>query len=116
MTQPTDAGQTFGCRNCGAKLNYDAATQGMRCPFCGFQEAVQASTGQQAADATREIPIEEGLARAVRGLGAPVQPLGCKDCGATVNVAQNERTAKCSFCGSQQVLAIQPDPNLIRPE
>lgn len=116
MTQPTDAGQTFGCRSCGAKLSYDAATQGMRCPFCGHQEAVQAASAEQAGTALREVPIEEGLARAVRGLGTPVQTIGCKDCGATVNVGQNERTARCSFCGSQQVLQVQTDPNLIRPE
>ncbi|MBI5531090.1 MAG: hypothetical protein HY898_00140 [Deltaproteobacteria bacterium] len=116
MTQPNDPGTTFECRSCGAKLVFDAASQAMKCPFCTAKEAVQAAAPAQAAQALREIPIEEGLARATRGLGTQGSSVGCRDCGATVNVGPNEQTVKCSFCGSQQVLQQPADPNLIRPE
>jgi hypothetical protein len=116
MTQPTDPATSFECKSCGAKLVYDAASQGMKCPFCANQQAIAAVAPGHGAQALREIPIEEGLARAVRGLGAQLTTVGCKDCGATVNVAPNENTVKCSFCGSHQVLQQQADPNLIRPE
>ena len=53
---------------------------------------------------------------AQRGLGTPVQTIGCKECGATVNVGEGERTTKCAFCGSQQVLAQATDGSSIRPE
>ncbi len=116
QTTPDGSGLTFGCSNCGAKLAFDPALQGMRCPYCGHAEAVAGTPGPQSAEALREIPIEEGLARAQRGLGAPVLTLSCRDCGATVNVAQGQQTAKCSFCGSHQVLQQPADPNLVRPE
>ena len=42
MTQPAGGdAQSFPCSNCGAKLNYDAGTQAMKCPYCGHQQAVQ---------------------------------------------------------------------------
>lgn len=117
MTQPSnESGMTFTCSACGAKLAYDATAQAMRCPYCSRTEAVAATSPDQSAQALREIPIEEGFARAQRGLGTAVTNLQCKDCGATVNVAEGQQTAKCSFCGSHQVLQQPADPNLIRPE
>ena len=105
-------GDAFPCQNCGAKLHYDAGSQGLRCPYCGHQQAVMpAVTG-----GAREIPIEEGMRVAARGLGAPVTQVHCNDCGATVNVSQGEQTAKCAFCGSHQVLPREASGQEIRPE
>jgi DNA-directed RNA polymerase subunit RPC12/RpoP len=129
------AAQSFPCRNCGAKLTFDAAAQAMACPFCGYKEAVPAAPaaapvpvsppGAPAAPiapaapapgAIREIPLEEGMKMAARGFGAPVTTVTCKDCGANVHVGEGERTTTCAFCGSQQVLAQQSGEQPIRPE
>lgn len=110
---PSSSGDVFPCQNCGAKLHYDATTQGMKCPYCGHKQTVSLQT-QGAAQ--REIPIEQGYAMAARGLGTPVAAVSCNDCGATVQVAPNEQTAKCTFCGSQQVLQREAAGNQIRPE
>jgi DNA-directed RNA polymerase subunit RPC12/RpoP len=107
------AGQTFPCGNCGAQLTFDATTQRMKCPYCGHMAEAPV---QRVMGAAREIPLEEGLRLAVRGLGTPVSEVGCKDCGATVNVGPNEQTTKCTFCGSQQVLAREASGQVIRPE
>jgi len=85
----------------------------MKCPYCGFEQKMPL---QAARGAVEEIPIEEGYARAQRGLGVQVTTLSCKECGATVNVSQGERTAACAFCGSHQVLQVETDGNAIRPE
>jgi DNA-directed RNA polymerase subunit RPC12/RpoP len=119
------AAETFPCSNCGAKLQYDAATQSMACPYCGTKQAVQALSAQGASApmaaappqaAVREIPIEDGMRLATRGLGVQVQTINCKDCGATINVGQGERTTACAFCGSKQVLAQATNEQAIRPE
>jgi DNA-directed RNA polymerase subunit RPC12/RpoP len=125
------AGVTFPCKNCGAKLQFDPSVQGMVCPFCGHKEAVRAAApapapGQGApppgamepvgSAAIRDIPLEEGMRMAARGLGVQVSTIQCKDCGATVNVGQGERTAACAFCGSKQVLSLQTNESAIRPE
>jgi DNA-directed RNA polymerase subunit RPC12/RpoP len=110
---PGPSGDSFPCGSCGAKLHYDAGTQGMKCPYCGFQQAVA-----QAAMTTsgREIPIEEGMRLAARGYGTPVTQVSCRDCGATVNVTPGEQTAACTFCRSHQVLAQESAGTAIRPE
>ncbi len=112
---PDTAAVSFPCKSCGAKLAYDAASQGMACPFCGTKEAVQAgaaaSTGM-----IREIPLEQGMALAQKGFGVQVTTIRCGECGATVNVGEGERTASCAFCGSKQVLAQETNQGAIRPE
>lgn len=123
--EPQSSGSSFPCNNCGAKVAYDATSQQMKCPFCGTTQAVpqqpqQAPGSQGGAPAQppggREIPIEEGIAMAAKGFGTPVTQVSCRDCGATVNVTPGEQTAKCAFCGSQQVLAQESAGTAIRPE
>jgi DNA-directed RNA polymerase subunit RPC12/RpoP len=113
MSAPT--GQTFPCRQCGAQLQFDAATRGMVCGHCGLREAV-AIVAAPGAAIIREIPLEQGMHLAQRGPGAPVTTIQCNTCGATVNVGQGERTTKCAFCGSQTVLQVQTNEATIRPE
>lgn len=118
--QVAESGSSFPCNNCGAKLAYDAGTQQMKCPYCGSQQAVPHESpqaeGQAGPPQGREIPIEEGIQMAARGFGTPVTQVSCRDCGATVNVTPGEQTAKCAFCGSQQVLAQESAGTAIRPE
>jgi len=109
MTSPE--AHSFPCSTCGAKLEYDASIQAMRCPYCMSQQAIQVAQAE-----IREIPIEEGFRRATRGLATPVTAVSCQDCGATVNVGPQDRTVQCTFCGSHKVLPHEADPNLIRPE
>jgi DNA-directed RNA polymerase subunit RPC12/RpoP len=112
QTAPDPSALAFPCKGCGAKLAYDAASQGMACPYCGHKEAVAAGQGAM----IREIPLEQGLALAQKGYGAPVTTIRCGECGATVNVGEGERTAACAFCGSKQVLAEATNQGAIRPE
>ncbi len=119
QSEPSSSGQEFPCQNCGAKVNYDATIQRMKCPYCGTEQAVPQPQGGHGAGppaGAREIPIEEGIAMAAKGFGTPVTQVSCNDCGATVNVSPGEQTAKCAFCGSQQVLAQEAPGTAIRPE
>ncbi len=117
-TSSNPSAVAFPCKNCGAKLSYDPAAAGMSCEHCGFKEAVAApAPGAMVAGAQiREIPLEQGMALALKGLGAPVTTIGCNECGATVHVGEGERTAACAFCGSKQVLAQETNQGAIRPE
>ncbi|MBL8715059.1 MAG: hypothetical protein JNL79_03640 [Myxococcales bacterium] len=109
-----NAANTFPCAKCGGALAWDAGKASLVCPFCGHQQPMP--TGVVGHEGVQEISIEEGYAKAVKGYGTPVQSIQCKDCGATVNVGDNERTTKCAFCGSHQVLQVENDANAIRPE
>lgn len=111
MQAQDQVSQGFTCPGCGAQLAWDPASNAMSCAHCGQKQAVAV-----AQVAIRSIPLEEGMRVAQRGFGTPVQTIGCKDCGATVNVGAGERTTKCAFCGSQQVMGQTTDGNAIRPE
>lgn len=82
------------------------------CVHCGNAAAI-ALAGPAA---IREIPLEQGMQLAQRGMGIAVTTIQCNGCGATVNVGQGERTTKCAFCGSQTVLQVQTNEAAIRPE
>lgn len=110
---PGASGDSFPCGQCGAKLHYDASTQSMKCPYCGFFQAMPQAPMQGGG---REIPLEEGMRLAARGFGAPVTQVSCRDCGATVNVMPGDQTATCTFCRSHQVLAQESAGTAIRPE
>ncbi len=123
MTQPAGGdAQSFPCSKCGAKLNYDAGSQAMVCPYCGHKQEVQTrpqavqQAGYVQQEQIREIPIEQGMAMATKGLGVQVTTINCKDCGATVNIGEGERTTACAFCGSHQVLQATTNDQAIRPE
>src|SRR5580704_2845564 len=113
---PDAAGVSFPCKSCGAKLAFDPASQGMACPYCGAKETVTAGAPGAATGMIREIPLEQGMALAQKGYGAPVTTIKCGECGATVNVGEGERTAACAFCGSKQVLSQETNQGAIRPE
>ena len=108
--------QEFPCGNCGAKLHYDAGAQAMKCPYCGFQQPIPQTQQHPASGGGREIPIEEGMRMAARGLGTAVTQVSCNDCGANVSVTPGEQTAKCAFCGSHKVMAQEAAGTAIRPE
>jgi DNA-directed RNA polymerase subunit RPC12/RpoP len=122
VTTDDSSALSFACKSCGAKLAYDAGSQGMACPFCGHREAVVSSNAgpsaalQAGGARIRDIPIEQGMLLAQKGFGAPVTTIKCGDCGATVNVGEGERTTACAFCGSKQVLAQETNQGAIRPE
>ncbi len=87
----------------------------MACPYCGHQQAVAASPETRPAGRAGELSLDEGLQLAARGYGVPVTVVTCKDCGASVNVGEGERTTTCAFCGSSQVLAADAGAPPIRP-
>lgn len=122
QTQQPASGEQFKCPQCGGQMTYDAQVQGLRCGYCKHTMPVPqgATSGVFAGFPTgpgpREIPISQGLSMAPKGLGTPLQTVQCRDCGATVNLGPNERTATCTYCASNQVVPQAPDPNLITPE
>ena len=138
MTEAT-AGTTFPCPQCGApELAFDAGSQELRCPYCGYSRPVpvggsvgpaapqpapgEAAPGAQPSPvgAHQERPLQEGLRKlsesAATGYGTPVQTLACQTCGATVSFAGTEISKSCDFCGSQHVLEQESHRRVIRPQ
>jgi DNA-directed RNA polymerase subunit RPC12/RpoP len=92
---------------------FDVAAGGLKCKQCRHQMSVPVPPGAAGA---REIPLREGYQRAPRGLGVATVSFSCNECGATVNVGPNDRTAVCTYCASHSVVQTPPNPDLIQPE
>jgi DNA-directed RNA polymerase subunit RPC12/RpoP len=108
------ATQKYTCPKCGGDMNFDAAKGMLSCPFCGHTMPTPE---------TSEVVQEHDLVAALRdttgkahGFGTTVKSYSCRACGATNNVEPNVTSTTCPFCGSNQVVEQQPDPNLIQPE
>ena len=113
--QPVAAtSQTYICPKCGGKMNFDAASGMLNCPFCGHSMPVPTTTDAvKEHDLLRTLQDDSGKAH---GYGTNVKAINCKSCGATVNVPPNVTSTQCPFCGSNQVIEQKPDPKLIQPE
>ncbi len=127
MTQPTTdpttapadaapaAGRKFPCASCGApEMQWDAASQSLKCPYCNHVHAIAAEGGSH--DIV-EHDLQSGLtADTERGFGAATRTVTCKTCGATVAFGGQEISTKCDFCSSPHVLEQESNRSLIRPE
>ena len=112
-------GRKFPCRQCGAKLDFDPAARGLKCPYCGFTEVIPAPGADQKA-AIQEHDLEEFLAdrkghadAAIVGRSSQVR---CTGCGAVVLLEDKVVTEACPYCSTH--LENQPEEvkNLIAPE
>jgi len=106
--------KNYTCPKCGGDMKFDAAKGMLSCPFCGHSMPTpETSEVVQEHDLLAALQDTSGKAR---GFGTTVRAFKCESCGATTNVEPNVTSTTCPFCGSNQVLEQQPDPNLIQPE
>jgi len=113
--------ESYACPKCAGKMNFDAAQGTLLCPFCGHTMAVPqaAQQGPTPLATISEHDLEAALKDAsgkAQGYGTQLKSIKCQSCGAVLNVEPNITSTQCSFCGSNQVLEQQVDPNLYRPE
>jgi hypothetical protein len=108
------ASQSHTCPQCGGQMKFDAAQGAPACPFCGHVMHT-AETTETVEDHDLVTALRDTKSKA-KGFGVQVKALKCQACGATNNVAPNVTSTHCPFCGSNQVVEQQPDPNMIRPE
>src|SRR5439155_23130361 len=40
LTKAPPTGRKFPCKQCGAKLDFDPSSRALKCPYCGFVEAI----------------------------------------------------------------------------
>src|SRR5687767_10467636 len=81
------AGRKFPCRQCGAKVDFDPAARGLKCPYCGFTEVIPEADDDQRAE-VREHDLEAFLdtqqERAHAAIAGHSYQTKCDGCGAVV--------------------------------
>jgi len=92
---------TIRCKGCGGAVSYDAATEKLKCPYCGQEEALPATQTQ-----IREIAIEEALQGLPNRDSAALEAhkvQTCQSCGASIAYDEKKPSRRCDFCGAEAV-------------
>jgi DNA-directed RNA polymerase subunit RPC12/RpoP len=98
----------FECKNCGAYLEFDPATQALKCSFCDSMEVIEVE---------HKAIEEHDFFAAPKSLGwdKKVSTIKCENCGATTSWGK-EVAGDCAFCGSPYVISQPQQDDIIRPE
>lgn len=110
--------QDFKCPCCGGKIEFDTASQQMKCPYCDtlFDVAAlrQEEEEKQAADAaTDEMDWEEQAgAQWKEGETEGLLVYICNSCGGEIVGDTNTGATSCPFCGNPVVIRGQFEGNL----
>lgn len=80
-------GLNFRCENCGGVMEFDPATQKMKCPHCGTEKDV------------RDMKIED-----VNFSHQDFKVFKCSSCGAELMTDENTTSTFCSYCGNATLI------------
>lgn len=115
---PPAARTRFPCTSCGADMEFDAKSGGMKCPYCGHTAEVPASVGIGFAQIV-ERPLEEYLHIAperLAKLSATALEVTCPGCGSTTEFEPPKVAGDCPFCGAKIVAQPRAADPLLAPE
>lgn len=106
---PASSQHSASCGGCGARVEYAPGTHSLRCPYCGYEQALAAPTR-----AVREHSFAE-LAKKPRKSAADLAGYHfvCSTCGA--HTQSQELSRNCQFCASPLVVDTTVDDQ-IAPE
>jgi len=97
VSRTPPAGRLFPCASCGARLEFDPASRGLTCPYCGFARPIERGTPDEVPerDYLAFFDREEAAGRAIPGRSREVR---CTGCGANVLLEDKVATETCPFC------------------
>ena len=97
----------YKCPNCGGKLEFDSASQQMKCPFCDTQVDVAALQQQEQAAAGSESAMDwESGAGGQWDAGETdgMKVYLCQSCGGEIVGDETTGASECPFCGSPVIM------------
>jgi len=108
-----DQPATFPCPGCGSQMQFDTASQSLKCLYCGSEKRI--GDGANAAPMEHELDFADEGDTTRWDWGTEQQVIKCGNCGGEMLLPAGQTAAVCGFCGSPKVLP-QGNPGSIRPE
>jgi ribosomal protein S27E len=106
----------FPCPGCAADMQFDPATGGMKCPFCGQTQALPApAEGARVPSHGFDEFVAAGAAKLQSLTGQALQ-VSCDGCGSVVAFEPPEVAGNCPFCGAPLVAQAKAADPLISPD
>ena len=93
-------GEIYYCKNCGGVMEFDVATQSLKCPNCGTEEKIEANR-----QTVKEHKLTDYAKRTVKAGEKKSSTMQCPSCGAMVEVEATSTAKDCPYCGTPFVLA-----------
>ena len=97
------------CPNCDGVMNFDPATGGMLCEFCGHTEAVEQ---EETIKKASEQDFNKSLKTGNCDWGVAKKTIICKFCGGEAIYDAMQTSGECAFCGSNQVMEAATEDTL----
>lgn len=127
--EPQEAGtRSFLCEKCGGRMSFNAENGRFACEYCGYEPLPEpvapppgtafgddfrassfAERAEQALDFT--LPTEQGH-RWAEGQYS----LACERCGAVSLLPAVQKSIRCAYCGSNQIVEPEEPPAVIDPQ
>ena len=106
----------FPCPGCAADMQFDPATGGMKCPFCGQTQALAAPAGRAAVSPHAFDEFVAAGASQLQPLTGQALEVSCDGCGSVVAFEPPEVAGLCPFCGAALVAQPKAADPLISPD
>lgn len=92
------------CPSCSGTMEYDPATGGLMCPYCGHTESIEVKNGTKNEVAVDEQDFFAAVETESFDWGAEKKTVTCKACGAVLVYDALQNSEICAYCGSNQVM------------
>lgn len=112
---PEPKAARFPCPGCSGDMQYDPASGGMKCPFCGHTEALAPAAAPIPSHAFDEF-VKQDTAPQLQTLSAQALQVTCAACGSAVTFEPPEVAGSCPFCGDALVAQPKAADPLIAPD
>lgn len=94
------AEKIYYCEGCGGVMEFDIASQKLKCPNCGNSQKIENEKNK-----IQEHKFSERAAHSFGVTEKTSHTMECKGCGAKVEIAADCTAMECPYCGSKYVLA-----------
>lgn len=109
----SDAKHEFPCQQCGANLVFSPGEGGLKCEYCGHEQALGSENAQPVVEYDFAQAIASARRRPARQLVEGGHEVRCEGCGA--HTVLSTEAGRCPFCDSPVVM-VQSEEEIFTPE
>lgn len=101
-TEDEGKGRVFPCPRCGADLVFHIGQQALKCPYCGYEEAIVVPAEAEVKERDLDAMIAALAEHHDKGRNSfeGMKELRCGGCGGTVVFQDTLTSTACPYCGS----------------
>lgn len=99
--QPTERTRTYPCHQCGGQLNFDIATQQLKCPNCGNIQPIVEDAGRRVVEHDlRSAWNQQSSSMARFSAQAAQKEIVCQNCGGHTTFTGTLTAVRCPYCAT----------------